>query len=789
MEICLDGAWDAVYHRHSEVLDQNIAYTTAAAVQAAPGHLRATVPGNFELDLVENGILPDLYFGENILKVQDYEDTHWWYATTFSFENSSAGAMLCFEGIDTIADIYVNGKLVTSTDNMLISHEFDISQVVESENSLVVHLKPVSILARQNPLNVGSQAHKYWYEGIRVRKAVHMYGWDIMPRAVSAGIWRSVFVKPKKQAEIEEFYIYPIRNENIQKYAALSFFYRLRVDERENMRNYSIRVKGVCKDSTFEETQNLLFNGGKFRIGLENPYLWYPSGRGEQNLYAITVELLKQGEVVDTYKTRLGIRSLELIRTSVTDMQGSGEFCFCVNGEKVFMTGTNWVPLDAFHSQDKKRLQQALETMDALHCNMVRCWGGNVYEDHAFFDFCDEKGILVWQDFSMACAIYPQDDEFAGRLYQEAEKIIKKLRQHPSLALWVGDNECDLVYMDWEKQKDPNSNRLTRQVLPQAIADHDPVRPYLPSSPYIDEVAFKTGTSNFLPEHHMWGERSYYKSDFYKHAMAHFASEQGYPGCPAPQSLKKFLSEDQMWPNRSDAWILHGTSPDATPDAPYGNASPFYFRTGVMADEIGELFGEIPDTLVRFAVASQLVQAEAMKFFVEMYRIGKGRRTGIMWWNLLDGWPQISEAVVDYYFCHKQAFYALEMSQRPVCLMFGEMQGWGMQLYGINDRREARTVKFCVTDLFDSGAFVAEGEATLPPDSAQSIAYVPFSVAKQALFLIEWESEEGTGRNYYLAGNPRFDLDRTATALIQSGLFKAEGFESDLLSNFKEETV
>ncbi len=787
MEICLNGKWDAVYHRHRDVLKQGIGYTLACQVRDAEGRLSATVPGNVELDLVDNGVLSDLYFSENILKVQEFEDTHWWYATTFRYADTALGAILRFEGLDTLADIYVNGELVASTDNMLIPHEIDISAVVKEENSLVVHLKPVCIYARSNKLNAGNQAHKYWYEGIRIRKAVHMYGWDIMPRAVSAGIWRSVYVAPKKPACIKEFYIYPIRNENIKRYVSLSAFFRMDIGEEE-IRDYSIRITGSCRDSFFRETQKLIFTGGKYRIGLEKPYLWYPAGRGPQDLYDVTVELLKNGEPVDTYKTRLGIRSVELVRTSLTDANGNGEFCFRINGEKTFMTGTNWVPLDAFHSQDTKRLKQGLELMDSMHCNMVRCWGGNVYEDHEFFDFCDEKGIMVWQDFSMACAIYPQDQEFADRLYEEAEVIIKKLRQHPSLAIWVGDNECDLVYMDWEVQKDPNTNRLTRQVLPRAVADHDPVRPYMPSSPYIDEAAFKTGTNSFLPEHHMWGARSYYKSDFYKHSVAHFASEQGYPSCPAPETLRQFLKEEELWPNASDAWIIHGASPDVTPDAPYGNTSPFYFRTGVMADEIGELFGEIPQELTRFALASQLVQAEAMKFFVEMYRIGKGRRSGILWWNLLDGWPQLSDAVVDYYFRRKQAYFALEMSQRPVCLMFGEMGDWGMQLHGINDRREARTVRYRVTDLFAQGAVVAQGTAMLGADSAQDIDYVPFSVAKQALFLIEWESEEGAGRNYYLAGSPRFDLNKTASALIRAGLFQAEGFGEDLLSNFTEET-
>ena len=502
-------------------------------------------------------------------------------------------------------------------------------------------------------------------------------------------------------------------------------------------------------------------------------------------MYNITVELLKGDSVVDVYSTRLGIRSVELIRSSITNQEGNGEFCFIINEEKVFVNGTNWVPLDAFHSQDVKRLKQGLELLSDLNCNMVRCWGGNVYEDHAFFDYCDENGIMVWQDFSMACAIYPQDDAFAEKIYDEAQKVIKKLRQHPSLTVWTGDNECDLVYADWEFRKDPNQNRLTREVLPRVLAEHDPTRPYLPSSPYIDECAFANGGSVNLPENHMWGARSYYKSGFYKNSTAHFASEQGYPGSPSTESLKKFLSPEKIWPYQSDEWIIHGASPESAPDAEYGNTTPFYFRTGVMAKEIGELFGDIPNELVPFAVASQIVQAEAVKFFIETYRIGKWRRTGIMWWNILDGWPQISDAVVDYYFCRKQAYYAIKMSQQTICLMFGEMGDWGMNLHGVNDTKEEVKVRYRVRNLFEDGNVVLEGTATISPDSSQGINFLPFSAAKQAFLLIEWENDDIKGRNYYLAGNPKFDINNTISKFIESGLFQAEGFEENIADYFK----
>ena len=307
-------------------------------------------------------MIKEPYYADNILEVQKYEDTHWWYATTFSYERAEdARTILCFEGIDTIADIYLNGKLLASTDNMLISHEFDITQDILDQNSLVVHLKPVCILARANPVNAENFAYKYWYEALRIRKPIHMYGWDIMPRAVSAGLWRSVYIREQKIPRISEFYIYPRTAPDLARFVTLTFLFNIEIDEREDIRDFEIEVSGVCEDSTFCVKQALWSCGGKYKVEIENPRLWYPAGRGAQNMYNVTARLLKLGNPVATYSARLGIRSVELLKTSVTDADGSGEFCFVINGEKVFVTGNNWVPHDAFHSQDKVRLKQALE--------------------------------------------------------------------------------------------------------------------------------------------------------------------------------------------------------------------------------------------------------------------------------------------------------------------------------------------------------------------------------------------------------------------------------------------
>ena len=205
-----------------------------------------------------------------------------------------------------------------------------------------------------------------------------------------------------------------------------------------------IEIEGVCGESRFQATAPLLNRMGHLRFRVENPSLWWVRGRGDQSLYSVTVRLWKGDSLVDSLSFTFGIRTVELERTSTTDSQGNGKFCFRVNGEPVFILGTNWVPVDAYHSRDHERIPAILDMVEEIGCNMIRCWGGNVYEDDLFYEICDQKGILVWQDFVMACATYPQSPAFQHFIEREARAIVKRLRMHPCIALWAGDNECEI---------------------------------------------------------------------------------------------------------------------------------------------------------------------------------------------------------------------------------------------------------------------------------------------------------------------------------------------------------
>lgn len=740
--------------------------TMEAAMNSGLEFFACTVPGNFELDLFRAGKVPDPFFGMNPVEVTNAtEKYHVYYSCSFeAWQVSGAAPFLVFEGLDCFADVYINGIPTASFDNMLVEHSICVKDLLKAgKNELFVYIRPAFLEASKFKYPQLLSSLETNYESIYVRKAPHMYGWDIMPRFLSAGMYRPVYVEYRPDECIDELYLKTIEISEDHSRAFLLLHYKL-VYSLDGA--YSINVKMKCGESNVEVSSDVRFFTGRLKFNIKDPMLWWPKGRGKANLYDVEVSLLKNGDVIDAYVFRHGIRTVMLERTAVTSSSGDGEFVFRVNGEKIFMKGTNWVPVDAFHSRDRGRIPAIMEMVNDLNCNMVRCWGGNVYENELFYDICDESGILVWQDFSMACGVYPQDDAFAKMIADEAAAVIKRLRGHACIALWSGDNECDWSYLWGLSHTDPNTNVLTRKVLPEALRLHDGTRPYIGSSPFFDEGTLEKG-ADYLPEMHLWGPRDYFKSNFYISSLCHFVSEIGYHGCPAQESVAKFISRDKLWPCLdNDEWLLHSTSP-------VPGAKENVHRVELMCKQIVEMFTGLPDNLNDFSFASQAVQAEALKFFIELFRMGKWRRTGILWWNIMDGWPQFSDAVVDYYFRRKLAYPFIKNVQQDVCVMMGEPAGWVQKVIACNDTRYDKTVKCRITDI-DTGEEVFTEEFTAYADKSTVVGKVPYARNKQRFFVIEWQGD-ASGSNHYLAGQPPFELQKYNDWIHKSGLYdKAE---------------
>ena len=733
----------------------------------------ASVPGCMELDLFAAGLAPDPYFGKNPLAYQQYENRHLYYYTTFDCDEITPNTTLLFEGIDTVAEIFLNGSRIASPQNMLIPFECEPFHLKRKKNELIVHIEPTMIAARNVELPPLNRTLHYNQASLAYRKAAYMFGWDIMPRFVSGGLWKPVYLVQKSDERLEQCYLYTVTVNTEKKLANMTAFVEFKTDA-DDLDDLRITVDGVCGDSCFHKEKRPYHVFENIGIKLENAKLWYPKNYGEQPLYDVTFRLWRGEELLDEKSFRFGVRVIELERTSVLDAEGKGKFGFIVNGQPVFCLGTNWVPLDAFPCRHKERLPKALELLEESGCNMVRCWGGNAYEDDAFYDFCDEKGILIWQDFCMGCAIYPEEEWFLKELRTEAIAVVKRLRHHAALALWAGDNEVDVFFRSWMRTLlDPNDNPATRKVLPEVVRNYDIARPYIPSSPYVDSVAFESRAKT--PEDHLWGPRDYFKGKYYKGAKSCFASEIGYHGCPSPESLKKFISADQLYPvlNEKDQgtpeYLVHAASMDTDP------ASPYAYRIPLMVKQVRTLFGGEADNLTDFAKQSQISQAEAKKYFIEKFRVGKPHRTGIIWWNLLDGWPQVSDAVIDWYHCKKLAFPFIKRSQQPLCLMMAEPENGQMSLFAVQDGGKERRVSYTVRDVL-ADHVVLSGTATVGAESATPVATLP-EMTEFHFLLIEWQTEDGLcGRNHFATKTLDISYEDYLQALQKSDMVEFEGF-------------
>jgi beta-mannosidase len=754
-KICLNGEWELSWLRQSETNGKD--FSAIDRIKAYDLEtVTASVPGNFETDLFKAGVIEDPYFGTNPIKLQELECMHMIYYRTFTLDNAQ-NTLLTFEGIDCVSDVYVNGKLAGKTDNMFIPFYFGGVDLKDGKNEIVVHIKPAAIAARDYDFSVTDGAMKYNADSLYVRKAPHMYGWDIMPRFLSGGIWRDVYIERVPENRIKDVYLFTTSVNTENKTAHLKAVFNTAITD-DSIRDYKIKISGKCGGSEFTAVQDLWHTSGSIGIGINDAKLWWPRNYGSPDLYAVTVELIKNDAVIDTLTFKHGVRVVELDRTSTTDKEGNGEFCFKINHKKVFVLGSNWVPVDAFHSNDINRLPDIMPMLTDIGCNAVRCWGGNVYEHEYFYDWCDENGIMVWQDFAMACARYPQGEKFLQRMKIEVTAVVKRLRHHSSIILWSGDNECD----GSGGIKDPNNNLITRKVIPDVLSLTDGARPYLPSSPYMDEEAFRTRAP--ISEDHLWGPRDYFKGAYYKNTVCHFASETGYHGSPSPESLAKYISADKLWPwQNNEEWLAHAASMELSWNAPYA------YRIKLMADQVVTLFGSQPDNLRDFATASQISQAEAKKYFIERFRVSKWRRTGIIWWNLIDGWPQISDAVVDYYYDKKLAYYYIKRSQQPICFIFDEPDADGyLPLYVVNDTQTDKTVRYKVTDLTLNKPLISS-ETAAKANESRHVWNKLIQPGEKHFYLIEWEYDGVSGKNHYMTNIIDIDYDEYVKYAKTSG--------------------
>jgi len=772
--ISLNGSWDLKFFPQP----QNAVISPKGLENVNAQQIEATVPGNVERDMLKAGLISDPMVGSNVYSLRKYEGYQWCYTKKFKCPefNDDEQVQLFFGGIDCLAEIWLNGKHLGSASNMLIEHTFDVTELLrkDGENTLQVIIRSAVMEAQKYFLGTFSIGNFAASESTYIRKAPHMYGWDIMPRLVSAGLWRDVELRVINDAHIVNTHWITSKIDLKNKTAQLIVDVQMAIPfERLDKTYANITLKRKGK-SVYEVKVLITSYAFRYIISLDNVDFWWPRGYGEPALYDAEVKLVtEEGNELSENSCRVGVRTVQLDMTDINDIpDNQGRFCFVVNGEPVFIKGTNWVPLDALHSRDASLLDDAVQLVVEANCNMVRCWGGNVYEDHRFFDLCDENGIMVWQDFAMGCTFYPQRDDFAKAIEEEAIAVVTKLRNHASLALWSGNNEDDIA-LRWALINfniNPNKDVISRKVLPQVIYEMDPTRAFLPSSPYYSQAVYDRGShDDLLPENHLWGPRGYYKDNYYTQAQTHFVSEIGYHGCPNKSSLEKMFSKECVYPWLdgkvglwNDEWMTKAVR--VFPYSPKQGG-----RNDLMTNQIKILFGSVPENLDYFIMASQFVQAEAMKYFVEMWRGNKPERSGIIWWNIRDGWPILSDAVTDYYNSKKLAFYFLKNVQHDVCVFINDAKDGKYPLVAVNDTRQLSNGSVEVKDVA-TGKLIYKGDFSIDANGRTLIASLPERNG-QGIMLIRYKIDGKNYANHYLYGNPPFKLDEYERLLKETNIY------------------
>lgn len=632
----------------------------------------AIVPGNAELDLMRANMLPDLYFADNIRKAEFLESKDFVYVKDFEFNSDNdRHRELVFKGVDTIAEYYLNDVKIGESENAFVEYGFSVDNVLKNgSNRLVVHIFSSVNHAKKyeyTPLNIG--IYDGCYESLHIRKPASSFGWDILPRAVSAGIFRDVYIQEYSSVEITDVYV--ATNRLVDNLAILTVSVNARVAD-EFSGKLTLKITGKCKDSEFSKICPFTFTSKTVFPYVENPVLWYPSGYGSPDLYDVTVELVAGGKVLAQKSIRFGIRSVDVRYTE--EIGEDGNFQIFVNNEPIKVKGVNHTPIDVYHSKDKEKYADIVDGIKNMNCNFVRVWGGGIYEDDEFYSLCDEKGVMVWHDFMLACHMYPQTKEFLDKISFECKNVVERLRNHPSIIAWCGSNETDWMYTCIGLN--PNDDKITRVVMKDVLSAVDPFRPFFPTTPYFSNEFIKKRGGVFyvdlaeiterrrpLPEEHYW----WHRNDFLKFIDQNhkFIMEIGFGGCNSPEELNKYLPKG--WKFKDDKyWNCHS-----------------YPTEDGRTTGLDYLFDGVGDSDEELVSASRAYQAEAYKYVVERSRI-RPYFNGICLWNYRDGFPIFSSAFVGYDGDKRPAYFAVKNSYEPVqCIM--KYENGKVEVYIVND--------------------------------------------------------------------------------------------------------
>ncbi len=606
----------------------------------------AKVPGLVHLDLLKANVISDPFYNDTEPNLQWIGETAWEYRRVFLVPDSLFAFRhleLVFEGIDTYANVYLNDSLILSADNMFRTWNVDVKNILRyGANELKVKFPSV---VQENKDRYSKLKYKLpGDEKVVCRKAAYHFGWDWGPTFITSGIWKPVYLKAYNYVNLlaVQYSQKEITETNAHISAVFTVYGEL---------SDTATITVSSNNEVLFSQRNVIRKGPNFLrcdFDIRNPMLWWTNGLGEPYLYSLNHEIRFAGKTVAKGTTRIGIRKIELIRKS--DSLGS-PFYFKLNGIPVFMKGANYIPQDNFLTRVKDSSYAAIiKSVADANMNMLRVWGGGIYENDIFYDLCDEKGILVWQDFMFANAMYPGDKEFKQNVQAEVGQNLVRLRNHPCIALWCGNNEIEEGWKNWGWQKQYNISKedsveiwnnylsLYWNLLPGLVNRYDSGVPYISTSPMIGwghPESLKNGDSHYWGV--WWGKEPF---DTYKTKVGRFMSEYGFQGFPPFESLRKSIYTPYL-DLKSPILKSHEKHPQGLE----------------LIDEYLLRDYKTPKDFQSYVYVSQVLQAEGIKTAMEAHRRAKPYCMGSLYWQLNDCWPAISWSSRDYYGKRKALHY------------------------------------------------------------------------------------------------------------------------------------
>ncbi|NUT50017.1 MAG: glycoside hydrolase family 2 protein [Saccharothrix sp.] len=636
--------------------------------ELADREVPAAVPGSTHLDLLAADLIPEPYLDTNETGLAWMHRVDWRYALTFEAEAAGSGEKveLAFDGLDTVATVELNGHVLGSTANMFRSYRFDVREHLnDGANELVVTFRSALAYAEQQEEALGWRDRAYPHPMNAVRKMACSFGWDWGPDLQTAGIWKPVRLERWTEARLAG--VRPLVTVDGDGTG------RVEVHVEVDRAAADAELTAVVTAAGVERAVRV--EGGSAVVTVEVPDvdLWWPVGYGDQPLYDLGVVLRADDRDVDRAERRIGFRTIEVDTTP--DEIGT-PFTFVVNGKPVFAKGANWIPDDHFLTRvTRDRLTRRVDQAVAANMNMLRIWGGGIYETDDFYDVCDERGVLVWQDFLFACAAYAEESPLWEEVEAEARENVARLTSHPSLALWNGNNENLWGFADWGWEERLQGRswglRYYTELLPKIVAEVDPTRHYSPGSPYSPgDLHPNEDTHGTRHEWEVWNRIDY---THYRDFTPRFCSEFGFQGPPTWATLTKWVHDEPMTPT-SPAFLLHQKADDGNGKLDRGLAPHL----------------PAPEAFEDWHWATQLNQARAVAFGVEHFRSHWPRTAGALVWQLNDCWPVTSWAAIDGDERPKPLYYALRHAFAPRLLTVQPRDGVDA-LIAVNDTDEAWT--------------------------------------------------------------------------------------------------